>query len=321
MKIYTPKELPLNFPTVLTIGSFDGLHLGHKRLIEKAQELANKLDAIPGVLSFDPHPRLVLGKEPNFKLLTTLEEKIYLLKELGIELLILLPFSAHLATMTPDAFVEELLVDNMKVRGIVIGFNFRFGRNRKGTPEYLKKLGERYGFLVEEVPPVNIENTLVSSTTIRGLLQKGEVEKANKLMGHPYFMIGKVVKGKSRGKKIGFPTANLEFPEEKLIPAPGVYAALVNWKDQTYKGAMNIGTKPTFMDKDLSVEVHLLGFEGNLYDETLKVRLFYRIREEKKFSSVEELKNQINIDCQKVDQLLSQIQKPFINFFKGSSSL
>ena len=305
MKIYTPKDFPLNFPTVITIGSFDGIHIGHKTLFKETINLSKKLNVTPVIVSFDPHPRLILFPEANFKLLTTLEEKIYLLSKQEIKNLVLIPFSFNVAQLSADLFVQEYIVDDLKAKAIVVGFNFRFGRNRKGDTAYLEKLGEKYNFVVKTVSPVVIDDLTVSSTVIRQLITRGEIEKANQLLGHPYFMIGKVVKGKGRGKNLGFPTANLEFPSSKLIPAPGVYAVWVYFKGKKFKGAMNIGTKPTFEDKELTVEVHIFDFKEEIYGETLEVEIIKRIREEKRFSSLEALKEQIQKDCILISQVLS----------------
>jgi len=304
LKIYTPKDFPLNFPTVITIGSFDGIHIGHKTLFKETINLSKKLNVTPVIVSFDPHPRLILFPEANFKLLTTLEEKIYLLSKQEIKNLVLIPFSFNVAQLSADLFVQEYIVDDLKAKAIVVGFNFRFGRNRKGDTAYLEKLGEKYNFVVKTVPPVVIDDLTVSSTVIRQLITRGEIEKANQLLGHPYFMIGEVVKGKGRGKNLGFPTANLEFPSSKLIPAPGVYAVWVYFKGKKFKGAMNIGTKPTFEDKELTVEVHIFDFKEEIYGETLEVEIIKRIREEKRFSSLEALKEQIQKDCAIISQVL-----------------
>jgi len=307
LKIYTPKDFPLNFETVVSIGSFDGIHLGHKRLLEETLKMAKSLGVTPAVLSFDPHPRLVLCPSPEFKLLTTLEEKTHLISKLGIEHLVLIPFSLELATTSPELFVEEFLLDSLRVRGVVIGFNFRFGKNKEGTPEFLKKKGEIFGFEVLTVSPVEVNGTLVSSTNIRRFLLEGDIERANLLLGHGYLIKGKVIKGAGRGRCIGFPTANLGVPDKKLIPKPGVYAVWVKVKSKLYKGAMNIGIKPTFDGKELSLEVHILNFSGNLYGEELCVEVIARIREEKKFSSPQELEKQIKKDCLTASQVLSEV--------------
>jgi len=306
LKIYTPKDFPLKFNTVVCIGSFDGIHKGHAVLFKETISLAKKLNSTPVVLSFDPHPRLVLFPDKSFKLLTTLEEKVKLIKLHGLNHLILLPFTPSLAKVSPEVFVEEYLIDSLKVKGVVVGFNFRFGVNRKGDVKYLEHLGEKYGFTVKAVDPVVIDDTVVSSTMIRQFLSIGDVERANEFLGHPYLISGKVIKGAGRGRKLGFPTANLDVPKIKLIPAPGVYAVWVNLRGEKFKGALNIGTKPTFEEKELSIEVHLINFKGELYEEFLELELIKRIRNEQKFPSPEALKEQIKKDCFEIENFLEK---------------
>ncbi len=303
-EVLTPKKFPLNFSTVITIGSFDGIHLGHKKLFRKTIELAEKFSAVPVVVSFDPHPRKVLFPEAHFKFLTTLEEKIYLLHKEKIKKLVFIPFTMEVAGLSPEIFVQEYIVDGLRTKGVVVGFNFRFGKNRKGDTEVLKKYGEKYGFVVEKVDPVQINNYVVSSSLIRSLLEKGELELANKMLGHFYFLTGKVIEGAGRGRKLGFPTANLEISPEKLIPASGVYAVKVYLEKKEFHGVMNIGTKPTFMEKTLSVEVHIFDFCDNIYGKNIRVELIKFIREERKFSSIEELKKQITKDCKLARSIL-----------------
>lgn len=304
MKIYTPKDLPLSFETVITIGSFDGIHLGHKALFEETKNLARLLNITPAIVSFDPHPRMVLFPESNLKLLTTLEEKLYLLSELGIENLILIPFTKAFSELSHDLFVQEYIVDKLKTKGIIVGFNFRFGKNRKGDVDYLNKVAQKYNFIVKTIPPVTLNSVIISSSKIRNLIETGQIEEANELLGRPYFIMGKVIKGKGRGKDLGFPTANIDVPPIKLLPPAGVYAVWVTLNKERLKGALNIGKRPTFEDKEFAVEVHIFDFNKNIYGETLKIELIKRIREEKKFSSIEELKKQIRKDCELIDQIL-----------------
>ncbi len=304
MKIYTPKDFPLSFETVVAIGSFDGIHIGHKALFEETKNLAEKLNAEPVVVTFDPHPRIVLFPEANFKLLTTLEEKLYLLFKEGIKNVTLIPFTKTLADLSADLFIQEYIVDKLKAKGVVIGFNFRFGKGRKGDAEYLKTLGEKYNFTVKAVPPVILDGIVVSSSVIRNLIEKAQIEEANKLLGRPYFILGKVIKGKGRGRDLGYPTANIEVSSLKLLPPSGVYAVWVVINGKKFKGALNIGKRPTFEEGETAIEVHIFDFNKNIYGETLKIEFIKHIREEKKFSSVEELKNQIKKDCQIIDQIL-----------------
>lgn len=304
MKIYTPKDFPLSFETVITIGSFDGIHLGHKVLFEETQNLAHHLKLNPAVVSFDPHPRTVLFPRSNFKLLTTLEEKLYLLSELGVKNLILIPFTKTLSELSPDLFIQEYIVDKLKTKGIVVGFNFRFGKEKKGNVDYLNQLSQKYNFTVKAVPPVILDGIVISSSIIRKFIEKAQIEEANKLLGRPYFILSKVIKGKGRGKYLGFPTANLEVSPLKLLPPAGVYAVWVIIDGKKFKGALNIGKRPTFEEKEFSIEVHIFNFKKNIYGKTLKIELIKYIREEKKFSSIEILKNQIKKDCELINKIL-----------------
>lgn len=307
MEIFSLKDFPLPFETAITIGAFDGIHLGHKALFQETLKIAHTFNLEPIVVTFDPHPRRVIQPHLSFKLLTTLEEKLELIEKEGLQKIAILPFTRALAELSPDLFVEKYLVDYLKARYVIVGFNFRFGRNRSGDTELLKKLGEKYQFQVKIVPPVIIDEKRVSSSLIRDLISKGEVDKASLFLGRPYFLTGKVIKGKGRGKLLGFPTANLSVSKEKLIPARGVYAVFAYLHDKKYKGALNIGFNPTFDERELSLEVHLLNFatSQNLYNQIIRIEFIKYIRSEKKFSSVEELKTQIEKDCQLIEKILT----------------
>lgn len=305
MKIYTPEDFPLPFETIITIGNFDGIHLGHKALIQETFKLSQILNAKPVIVSFDPHPRMVLFPKSEFKLLTTLEEKIYLLSELGVNSLTLIPFTQTLSDLSPDLFVQEYIVDKLKAKGVVVGFNFRFGKEKMGNVEYLEKIAQKYNFIVKAVSPVISNGIIVSSSAIRNFIEKAEIEKANQLLGRPYLILGKVIKGKGRGRVLGFPTANIEVSPQKMLPPAGVYAVWVTVKKKKFKGALNIGKRPTFEEKDLSTEVHILNFEGEIYGEVIKIEIIKPIRKEIKFSSMEELKVQIKEDCKLVEKILS----------------
>jgi riboflavin kinase/FMN adenylyltransferase len=305
MKIYSLSDLPLPFSTVITIGAFDGLHIGHLRLLEETKKIGEELLATPVMLTFSPHPREVLRPQVPFYYLTLLDEKIEILSALSFPCLVVLPFTRSLAELTPDIFVEQYLVDYLKVKAVVVGYNFRFGRGRSGDAEYLLKMGKKYDFMVRVVEPVEIDGIKISSSLIRELLLKGEVERANRLLGRPYSLKGRVITGKGRGRILGFPTANLEIPSKKLIPKEGVYAAWVGIENKRFMGALNIGKNPTFEDKKLSIEVHILDFSEDLYNKTIKVELIKYIRGEQKFPSVEKLVEQIKKDCQVVKEVLS----------------
>jgi riboflavin kinase/FMN adenylyltransferase len=304
LKIYTPKDFPLPFETVITIGSFDGIHLAHKALFEETKKLANLLNVKPVVVSFDPHPRTVLFPESNLKLLTTLEEKLYLLSLLEIENLVLIPFTKTLSELSHDLFVQEYIVDKIKAKGIIVGSNFRFGKFRKGDVDYLNKVAKKYNFIVKAIPSIMLNGVIISSSAIRNLIEKGNIESANELLGRPYLIMGKVIKGKGRGKEIGYPTANLEVSPLKLLPPSGVYAVWVILNGEKLKGALNIGKRPTFGEKEISIEVHIFNFNKNIYGKTLKIEIIKRIRDEKKFPSIENLKIQIEKDCKLIDEIL-----------------
>ncbi len=305
MKVYSHKDLPPNFDTAITIGSFDGIHLGHMALFEKTQKLAHKLKVEPLIVSFEPHPRIVLSSDSNFKLLTTLEEKLYILSQIGIKNLALIPFTHFLAKLSPESFVKEYIINKFKAKGLVIGFNFRFGKERKGNAEFLKKLSQKYQFVLEIINPIVFDGIVISSSLIRKFIENKQFEEANKLLGRPYFILGKVIKGKKRGKLIGFPTANLEISPLKLLPPAGVYAVWVSYEDKKFKGALNIGTRPTFNEKELSVEVHIFNFNKDIYEKTIKIEIIKYIRNELKFSSTQELKMQIKKDCELINNILS----------------
>lgn len=307
MKIYSLRDLPLHREIALTIGAFDGIHLGHKRLIQETIKIAQTLKVEPALLTFEPHPRKVLYPNLDLKLLTTLDEKIRFIKKEGITNLILLPFNKALAELSPELFVERYLIDLLNTKAVIVGYNFHFGRGRAGNTDLLKKLGEKFNFLVEVLPALVINNRPVSSTLIRELLLKGEVERANQLLGRPYSLSGKVIHGKGRGKLLGFPTANLDIPKDKLLPAQGVYAVWAIVEDKKYQGALNIGFNPTFEEKKLSIEVHLLNYtnSSSLYNQTIEVHLVKRVRSEKKFNTIEELKTQIAEDCSLIQRILA----------------
>ncbi len=309
MKILKPQDLPLELPNpVVTLGNFDGVHLGHRRLLEETRRLAEELKGTSVVATFEPHPRRVLRPEADLKLLTTFEERLALFKEAGMEAILVIPFTSSLAALPAEEFVEEYLVYGLRARGVVVGYDYRFGKKRKGDTELLKRLGEKYNFSVIVVPPQRVNGTVISSSLIRELLEKGRVEEAARLLGRPYSVKGKVIKGHGRGVQLGFPTANLEVPREKLIPALGVYAVrVVVFDGGRLSGVANIGYKPTFSDKELSFEVHIFNFNGNLYGKTITVEFIKYIRPELKFPSSSALKEQIHKDCLKAKEILKEI--------------
>lgn len=287
----------------LTIGNFDGVHVGHRALLSKVIEEAKQKHLTPTVLTFNPHPLKVLtGQYPP--VITPLKQKFELLEQEGIELIVCLAFDKQFASYTAEEFVKKYLVDLLNAKYIVVGYDYRFGKDRKGDFNLLKKLGEKYGFSVSQVDPVYIDGDVVSSTRIRNLVQQGKVRKVRPLLGRYYQVFGEVIHGHKRGGEIlNIPTANLELIDE-LVPKPGVYAVYAELDNERFLGVANVGYNPTFGNNKLSVEVHILDFNKNIYQRDLRVHFVERIRDEKKFSSIEELKKQILKDIEIAREIL-----------------
>jgi riboflavin kinase/FMN adenylyltransferase len=283
---------------IVTAGTFDGVHLGHRKIIQRLKELANEQEGETVLLTFFPHPRMVLFPDDHdLKLLSTLDEKVNLLRSTGIDHLIIHPFTPEFSRLSSTEYVRDILVDQLKVKKLVIGYDHHFGRNREGSFEHLQELQQLYSFDVEEIPAQDVDSIHISSTKIRTALTEGDVETANNYLGYPYFLTGTVTKGQQLGSKIGFPTANI-FVEEKykLIPANGVYAVKVKVNEEHYSGMLNIGNRPTVKGKNCSIEVHIFDFDENIYDQPIQVGLIKRIREEKEFETIELLREQLVID-------------------------
>lgn len=302
---------PILQPNAIALGNFDGIHKGHKEVLQPVLEankamsysvVGNSCSNLPiykTVVSFTPHPREFFTGQQK-KLLTPIEEKISYLEQLGLEQLILLPFDRELANLSPEDFVKNLLIDKLKVGLISVGEDFRFGYQRAGNAELLQAIAQTQGVEVRITRLKNLSDTRISSSQIREALATGAIETANAMLGREYTITGKVIKGQQIGQKIGFPTANLELPEAKFIPKNGVYLVRV---DQIAWGLMNIGYRPTVNGKNLTVETHLLDWSGDLYNQTLSVKLIKFLRPEQKFDSLEALTAQINADVQTAKQL------------------
>lgn len=276
--------------TVVTIGTFDGVHAGHRKIIERLvnSAQANSLDSV--VLTFFPHPRMVLQKESGLKLINTIGERRQLLEETGIDHLVVHPFTHQFSRLTALEFVREILVNKLKAKKIIIGYDHRFGRNRTADINDLKQFGRDFDFEVEEISQQDIEEVAVSSTKIRNALMDGLVEKANMYLSKAFSLYGTVVRGRGIGRDLLFPTANLEVQEDyKLIPKNGVYVVRALIHGKMVYGMMNIGTNPTVGGKDKTIETHFFDLDQNLYGEKLQIELLVRIRNEKKFNSVEDL--------------------------------
>lgn len=298
MKIYQSLEdFTPSRKTVVTLGTFDGVHKGHKLLLSQLQRTAANTGCDSVVLTFFPHPRMVLQQSSDVKLLNTINEKAVLLEASGINNLIVHPFSVAFSRLTAEEFVKEILVDRLNVSKIIIGHDHRFGRNRTATTADLVSMGREYGFEVEQLLALEVNDIPVSSTKIRNALTVGDITLANNYLGYPYFITGIVSKGKQLGRTIGFPTANISVHETyKLIPERGVYAVSSVIDGKIVFGMMNIGTRPTVDGSYETIEVNFLNFEADIYEAELKISLHHRLRSEQKFESLDALKAQLQND-------------------------
>ena len=292
-----------NAPSV-ALGNFDGVHLGHQQILARTIETAHSKGRDAVVYTFDPHPRLVLNLVPEIPRITTPRERADLLEHLGVDVLILAEFTREFAMQTPEEFVQNVLAEELGTRNLFIGENYRFGKGRSGTPQTLRKMAPELGFIVHVVPPVRVDDAVVSSSRIRDHLIHGEIRRANVLLGREFTIEGRVIHGHHRGKAIGFPTANIK-PEVKLHPPEGVYAVYCRTDSGIHPGVMNIGSNPTFKDRRVSYEVYVLDFEGDLYGQNIRVYLVAKLRPEMTFSGVEELKAQIRRDVNQGREILT----------------
>ncbi|KAF2341091.1 bifunctional riboflavin kinase/FAD synthetase [Flavobacterium tistrianum] len=283
--------------TILTLGTFDGVHIGHKKILERITQNTENGKYESLVLTFFPHPRMVLQEKSEIRLLNTIDEKIKLLEATGIENLVVHPFNESFSRLTAEEFVRTILVEKFQIQKIIIGHDHRFGRNRTANIDDLIAFGLEYGFEVEQISAEEIQDVSVSSTKIRKALNEGNMALANEYLGYSYFLNGKVVKGKQLGRTIGFPTANIHIEEDyKLIPKIGVYVVRAVVNEETIYGMMNIGFNPTVNGEKQTIEVHLFNFDKDIYDQKIEVSLLHYIREEQKFGSLDALKAQINQD-------------------------
>ena len=285
-----------NIPVVLAIGSFDGLHKGHQLIINKNKEIAAKKDLAAGVFSFDPHPLSVVNPNQAPKHLLSEGQKINRLKQLDIDYYFQQKFTSEFAELEFDDFIKNILINKLKIRHLVIGSDFQFGYKGKGDVTALKKLSQKYNFAVTIVNPVKINKKIVSSSYIRELVQKGNIEKVPTYLGDYFEIKGKVVKGEGIGRKLGFPTANLKLNNNYVLPPPGVYAGWAYVNGYKYKGIGNLGYKPTFSADKYNIEIHILDFSKNIYNKTLSFKLVKFVRKESNFEDISNLKKQINKD-------------------------
>lgn len=305
MEIYTEiTDLRQRFPRIaVVLGTFDGVHLGHRQIISRAVELAKSIGGTSVVFTFSNHPLSVVAPDRCPLQIVTQEYKAELIKDIGVDVLLTIPFTPDFAKLPPEDFLT-LLHDNLNPQYVVVGPNYSFGYKSSGTPDLLKRSGKRYGFEVEVLEAFHFGDNIISSTSIRQLIAVGHVACAAKLLGRLFKIEGPVIAGEQRGRKLGYPTANLAIKKEQVFPADGVYSVRAYIAGKCYNGIANVGKNPTFKGSDRRLEVYIFAFQGNLYDETIEVGFVHRIREEKTFSSPDELVAQIKQDVNEAEQYL-----------------
>jgi riboflavin kinase/FMN adenylyltransferase len=285
-------------PTVLTLGVFDGLHLGHQAIMQTVSSRAQTINSVPTAVTFDPHPRVVINPEKAPPLLQTLDQRLNALEFFGIKQTIIVRFNQDFASQDAEVFLRETIYERLQAREVYLGKGFAFGKNRGGNIEFLRQMSVQLGFFADEVPEVCLRGARISSSKIRELLALGKVNLARRMLGRPYGVEGVIIRGDQRGRTIGFPTANLK-PRNRVIPKYGVYATANLISGKWRRSITNVGVRPTFEnDREPSIESYIFDFEGDLYGDVLRVRFLHRIRDERKFGGIEELKNQIARDSQ-----------------------
>jgi riboflavin kinase/FMN adenylyltransferase len=295
MKIYRSiEDYDEDKRSVVTIGTFDGIHLGHQKILSRLIKSSKNKDLNSVVLTFFPHPRIILNKYNEVKMIDTLDEKIIHLNEIGIDSLVIHPFDKNFSLLSANQFIKDFLVDKLKIKHIIIGYDHRFGKGREASVTDLKNYADDYDFTVEEIKAQEIEKITVSSTKIRNSINQGDIKTTEKYLGRYFNLTGKVVKGDGLGKKINYPTANIFIEETyKIIPKDGVYLVETIIEDKLFNGMMNIGHRPTIGTNVKSIEVHLFNFNEDIYGKVISIKMISKIRDEKKFSSIEALKEQL----------------------------
>ena len=291
---------------IVTVGTFDGVHFGHQKIIQRLQKIAKKNNGESVLLTFDPHPRKILLNDQGLKLIHTINEKINILENLGLDHLVIYPFTLEFSKFSAKRYIDELLIQKLGTHTLVIGYDHHFGNDREGNIDLLKKYEKSNPFYLEEIKAHEIEEIKISSTKVRSAIEKGNIHLVNDYCGHFYEFSGEVVRGNGIGKTIGTPTANIKLnSNEKIIPLDGVYAVICQIKDANYKGIMNIGFKPTVDEgQKRTVEIHLFDYEKEIYGQDLRTKVIERIRDEVKFNSLKELKSQILKDNEKAKIIL-----------------
>ena len=296
MKIFESLDIREKFANpVLTIGNYDGIHIGHQKIIEKVARKAREISGTPMLMTFNPHPLSVLKPDTYTRLITPLHFKKKLIEASGIEVMLLIPFDTSFQGLTPEMFIKNILIDRLAVKEVLVGYDFKFGKNGAGNVEMLKQCADTYGFRFEAIDAITLDGERVGSNAIRKLIMDGNVEKAAKFLGRPHMIEGTVVKGENRGKGMGFPTINLDTFFE-LVPKNGVYVTEVELKGRRKPAVTNIGFNPTFDGNKFLMETHILDFSGNLYGKEVAIYFHKRIREEMKFSGIDKLKERIAKD-------------------------
>ena len=293
--------------TIITNGTFDGVHLGHQKVLKSIIQQAKETGLQSTVITFWPHPRFVLNPNTSFQLITTIEERIELLEQLGIDILVIIPFSTEFSQITAKDYIDSVLIKKLDVKKFVIGYDHRFGKNREGDFDFLANYGEAHGFEVKQITEKSINENTVSSTNIREAVVQGDMKTVRSFLGRPYTLSGTVVQGDKIGREIGYRTANIgNVDKRKLIPCKGVYAVIVQIKNGQHYAMLNIGTRPTVQHSDkLSIEAHIFDFEGEIYEDNITVLFIERIRGEQKFDSLDALREQLDHDKEKVMAVLN----------------
>jgi len=292
----------------IALGVFDGVHLGHQKLIKLTVDKAKKNDGISIVATFDPHPDITINPESNVFLLTTLEERINLIKDLGVDIFLIIKFNNKMSRMLPEDFISKILVDSLQAKELFVGFNYKFGFRGRGNVDILKEYSKFYKFKTNILKPIAANNTIISSTRIKDYIKSGEIGKAKKLVGHDITISGRVISGKGRGRKLlNFATANIETPSDKIIPFNGVYLVEIKIDNKKYYGLMNIGVKPTFKETERTIEVHIINFNKKIYNKKVVVNILQRIREEKYFNNTNLLKKQIENDILIANKIITNM--------------
>jgi len=302
------QELPSQPPrrnTVLAIGVFDGVHMGHRHLLDRLKEVASQQGMLSGVLTFVNHPRTVITPGAYVKYITSVEDRLALLKSTGVDIVLPLTFDLELSRLRAHEFLE-LLQDRLNMAGLVMGRNFVMGHKREGTPEVLKALGIEKGFSTTVVDPLSKDGERVSSTAVREAISAGDMDKASRFLDRPFALQGRVIRGNARGRTLGFPTANLDIPRDRMIPGNGIYATWAHVGEKRHMAATNVGTRPTFDEKERIVEAFILDYSGDLYDSEITVEFVKRLRDELRFETVEALVAQMRQDVEQTRQILKE---------------